>query len=67
MLDRFGLKCTTKGEASLVMGRLFERSKNKLASVKQLMWLVRFGPATPETCTAKEAKVFLDERFSKKV
>lgn len=67
VLDRFGLKCATKGEASLVMGRLFERSKNKLASVKQLMWLVRFGHPSPETCTAKEAKVFLDERFSKKV
>lgn len=66
VLDRFGLKCTTKGEASMVMNRLFERSKGKLASVKQLMWLVRFGHPSPETCTAKEAKIFLDERFSKK-
>jgi superfamily II DNA or RNA helicase len=66
VLDRFGLKCTTKGEASMVMNRLFDRSKDKLATVKQLMWLVRFKHPSPETCTAKEAKIFLDERFSKK-
>lgn len=66
VLDRFGLKCTTKGEASMVMNRLFSRSKEKLATVKQLIWLVRFNHPTPETCTAKEAKIFLDERFKKK-
>lgn len=65
VLDRFGLKCTTKGEASMVMNRLFERSRGKLATVKQLMWLVRFKHPSPETCTAKEAKAFLDERFKK--
>lgn len=65
VLSRFGLKCTTKGEASMVMGRLFSRSKDKLASVKQLLWLVRFHHPSPETCTAKDAKVFLDSRFNK--
>lgn len=65
VLDRFGLKCQTKGEANIVMSRLFERSKGKLASVKQLMWLVRFKHPSPETCTSKDAKVFLDERFKR--
>ena len=65
ILDRFGLSCRTKGEASMVMNRLFDRSRGKLATVKQLMWLVRFGHPSPETCTAKEAKAFLDERFKR--
>lgn len=65
VLDRFGLSCRTKGEASMVMNRLFDRSRGKLATVKQLMWLVRFGHPSPETCTAKEAKAFLDERFKR--
>lgn len=63
VLARFGLTCKTKGEASAVMNRLFERSRGKLATVKQLMWLVRFKHPSPETCTQKEAKAFLDERF----
>jgi superfamily II DNA or RNA helicase len=63
VLSRFGLTCKTKGEASAVMNRLFERSRGKLATVKQLMWLVRFKHPSPETCTQKEAKAFLDERF----
>lgn len=65
VLDRFGLKCVTKGEASIVMNRLFARSKNKLATVKQLMWLVRMKHPSPETCTCKEAKAFLDEKWKK--
>lgn len=65
VLDRFGLKCATKGEASMVMNRLFARSKNKLATVKQLMWLVRYNHPSPETATFKEAKAFLDERWKK--
>ncbi len=67
VLSRFGLKCATKGEASMVMNRLFDRSKAKLATVKQLQWLVRFKHPSPETCTAADAKVFLDIRFKKTV
>lgn len=66
VLDRFGLRCQTKGEASLVIGRLFERSRDKLATVRQLMWLVRMKHPSPETATAKEAKAFLDEKWGKK-
>ena len=65
VLDRFGMKCTTKGEASMVMNRLFARSKSKLATVKQLMWLVRMKHPSPETCTVSEAKAFLDEKWKK--
>ncbi len=65
VLDRFGLSCRTKGEASMVMNRLFDRSRGKLATVKQLTWLVRFNHPSPETCTQKEAKAFLDERFKR--
>lgn len=67
VLDRFGLQCRTKGEASMVMNRLFDRSKSKLATVKQLQWLVRYGYPNPEAATATEAKAFLDERWAKKV
>ena len=65
LLERFGLACKTKGEASMAMNRLFDRSRAKLASVKQLQWLVRYGHPSPETCTAKDAKKFLDERWKK--
>lgn len=65
VLDRFGVACKTKGEASIVMNRLFARSKEKLATVKQMVWLVRFRHPSPETCTAAEAKAFLDEKFGK--
>lgn len=67
VLDRFGLTCNSKGEASMVMNRLFTRSKDKLATVKQLSWLVRYNHPHPETATAKEAKDFLDARWAKKV
>lgn len=65
VLEKFGLKCQTKGEASLVMNRLFDRSKAKLATVRQLMWLVRMKHPSPETATAAEAKAFLDEKWGK--
>jgi type I site-specific restriction endonuclease len=67
VLDRFGLSCKTKGEASIIMNRLFDRSRAKLATPKQLQWLVRYGHPSPETLTVKEAKAFLDERWAKKV
>lgn len=66
VLDRFGLQCRTKGEASMVMNRLFDRSKAKLATVKQLQWLARYNYPNPEAATAAEAKAFLDERWAKK-
>lgn len=65
VLERFGLKCQTKGEASIIMDRLFSRSKSKLATPKQLQWLVRYNHPSPETVTAKEAKAFLEAKWAK--
>lgn len=65
VLDRFGLKCATKGEASIIMNRLFDRSRSKLATPKQLQWLVRYNHPSPETATTAEAKAFLDAKWAK--
>ncbi|MBK1883647.1 DEAD/DEAH box helicase family protein [Luteolibacter pohnpeiensis] len=66
-LERFHIKCpVSKGEASMLMGRLFDRSKSKLASVGQLLWLHRLGHPSPATATQKEAKAFLDAKWGKK-
>jgi superfamily II DNA or RNA helicase len=65
VLDKFGLKCETKGEASMVMSRLFDRSRAKMATIKQLQWLVRMKHPSPETATFAEAKSFLDEKWKK--
>jgi superfamily II DNA or RNA helicase len=66
VLDRFGVRATTKGEAARVMDRLFDRSKSKMATVKQLVWLARFGHPNPQAATCAEAKAFLDEKFKSK-
>lgn len=66
VLDGFGIACRTKGEANMVLNRIFDRSKAKLATIKQLVWLVRFKHPSPDTCTQAEAKKFLDEKFSRK-
>ena len=63
VLTRFGLKCNNAGEASAVMNRLFERSKGKLATPKQLTWLIRLKHPSPETATNAEAKAFLDGKW----
>ena len=65
VLDRFGIQCQTRGEAVMVMNKLFDRSKKKLATVGQMRWLVRFKHPSPDTCTAAEAKAFLAERFGR--
>lgn len=66
VLDRFGVKANTKGEASLIMGRMFERSRGKLATIKQLQWLIKYNHPSPHTCTQKEATAFLDAKWGKK-
>lgn len=67
ILDAFGISCKTKGEATQLMNKLFERSRSKLATVKQLKWLITYKHPSPHTCTQKEAKDFLDERWKKTV
>jgi superfamily II DNA or RNA helicase len=64
-LARFKLSCETKGEASMVMNRLFDRSRQKLATVAQLRWLVRYGYPEPEKATAADAKKFLDSKWKR--
>ena len=67
LLAKFGVQANTKGEASLAVSRLFDRSKQGLATVKQLIWLHRMKHPSPETATRAEAKAFLDAKWAKKV
>lgn len=66
VLEKFRIKCPpTKGEATILMNKLFDRSKNKLASVAQVNWLYKYNYPNPECATAKEAKAFLDSKWKK--
>jgi type I site-specific restriction endonuclease len=62
-IDLESVKC--KGHASKIINRLFERRKLKLATPKQVKWLVRFKHPSPHTATFVEAGVFLDGKFNR--
>lgn len=66
LLEKFRIKCpATKGEAKILMDRVFSRSKGKLVSIAQLQWLYRLNHPSPDTATAAEAKAFLDQKWKK--
>jgi superfamily II DNA or RNA helicase len=68
-LEKFGIdpqSVRCKGHAGAIMDRLFIRSDLKLATVKQMKWLRKFGHPSPVTATFAEASAFLDKRFGKK-
>lgn len=65
-LEKFGINpesITCKGQAGLVLDRVFARMDMKLASVKQMKWLRKFGHHSPHTATFEEASAFLDQKF----
>ena len=63
-LERFKIKCPpTRGEASLLMDRLFTRSKNKLATVGQVKLLHRLKHPAPGECSAKEASEYIKTKI----
>ncbi|MFT3992429.1 MAG: DEAD/DEAH box helicase [Luteolibacter sp.] len=67
VLAKFGVRCPiSRGEASLLLDRLFSRSRSNLASIKQLLWLMKMGHPSPLTATGKEAKAFLDAKWGKR-
>lgn len=69
VLARFGFdtrQITCKGHAGAILDRIFRRSDLKLATPKQLRWLVKLGHPEPQLATFDEAKAFLDERFHKR-
>lgn len=68
-LEKFGINpesITCKGQAKEVLDRVFARMDLKLASVKQMKWLKKFGHPSPHTCTFADATGFLDEKFGGK-
>jgi superfamily II DNA or RNA helicase len=60
-----GETITTKGLASLIMDRLFQRIELKLATPAQVRYLAKLGHPSPSTATVDEAKAFLDIKFSR--
>jgi superfamily II DNA or RNA helicase len=52
-----------KGQASVIITRLFKRRDQKLATFRQLRQLIRFGYRDPQHATFKEANAFLDGVF----
>jgi len=69
MIERFGLagdRVTCKGHASAIINRIMDRQRLKLASPKQLKWLIKLGHPKPYTETFKGASEFLDKQFGNK-
>ena len=69
VLGRFGFdasQVTCKGHAAAILDRVFMRGQLKLATPKQLRWLSKLGHPEPQIATFEEAKLFLDEKFSKR-
>jgi hypothetical protein len=68
LLSKFGLKpesITCRGHAAKIMLTMFDRSKMKLATAKQVYYLTKFHHPSPHTATEKEASAFLDKRFKR--
>jgi superfamily II DNA or RNA helicase len=68
LLSKFGLKpesITCRGHAAKIMLTMFDRSKMKLATAKQVFWLTKFKHPSPHTATESEASAFLDKRFKR--
>jgi superfamily II DNA or RNA helicase len=69
LLTKFGIAPDTissKGHASKLMTAMFDRSKMRMATAKQVYWLTRYKHPSPHTASEKEASAFLDQRFSKR-
>jgi len=69
-LIKFGINpesITCKGQASAILDRLFLRSREKLATPKQLRLLRKFRYENPERATFEQASKFLDEKLRKPV
>lgn len=69
LVGKFGLDpetLTCKGQASKIIGALFERQRARLATPKQVKWLLRFKHPSPHTASFAEAGLFLDAKFGKK-
>jgi superfamily II DNA or RNA helicase len=56
----------SKGFASRLIDAIFRRRDERLATPKQLRWLIRLGHPNPRGATFAEASAFLDRRFRKK-
>ena len=69
VLSRFGFntrQVTCKGHAGAILNRIFCRSDLKLATPKQLRWLVKLGHPEPQLATFDEAREFLDAKFGRR-
>lgn len=68
MLKKFKVdteRVSCRGHANSIINRIMDRSKLKLATPRQLVWLKRRGHPSPATCTFKDAQVFLENVFRK--
>lgn len=69
LLGKMGItpeSITCRGHAAKIMLAIFDRSKMKLATAKQVFWLRRMKHPSPNTATEAEASAFLDQRWGKR-
>jgi superfamily II DNA or RNA helicase len=69
MLSRYGIdhrNVATKGHAAAILDRIFTRSRLRLATPKQLIWLRKLSHPAPELASFEEATRFLEGKFAKR-
>jgi len=54
---------TTKGHASMILDTFMKRTHLKLATPKQVKFLIQLKHPSPHTCTFEQAKEFLTQAF----
>ena len=55
-----------RGHASMVLSRVYDRREKRLATPKQLTWLLKLNYKNAEQATMQDATVFLTQRWRKK-
>jgi superfamily II DNA or RNA helicase len=67
-LSKYGIDPTTvkdRGQAHQIIARIMKRWDLKLATPRQVRWLVKSGHPQPHLCTFAQAKEFLDHLWAR--
>lgn len=55
----------SRGHASAIIDTIFSRRELKLATLKQVSWLIKTKHPNPHTASFKEASAWLDRMFNR--
>lgn len=55
-----------RGHAHEILNKLMKRMRHRLATFRQLRYLIKYGHPSPHTCTMEDASKFLDKVWGKR-